>query len=231
VTDDELETLRKLRLGNLRTLFRARYGPVLPDDDQGREDIRELLLPISIGPNAGIKMPKAIELWAPWMDQREAEWLMDDINQTPIWDRRPSNKVLGDRQNVTNVERERLRIWTIAACDMTAEQALEWRKAKNRARMRKRRQLKGIKSRADYLAGCLSQTKPWIAAGFKNRRTWERRGKPIVATQVRDNASSSQHRLATLSKPNCPKELSSIHVSVSLEQQLIRWTVLPVMLI
>jgi hypothetical protein len=59
--------LRRLRLGNLRKLFRDRYGPIFPDDDAGRADLQELLLPISLGPHADIKMPNAIEVWAPWM--------------------------------------------------------------------------------------------------------------------------------------------------------------------
>ena len=64
--------LRRLRLGNLRKLFRHRYGPILPDDDAGRAELRELLLPISVSANADRKMPKTIELWAPWMGQQEA---------------------------------------------------------------------------------------------------------------------------------------------------------------
>jgi len=43
--DSHAEMLRRLRLGNLRTLFRHRYGPTLPDDDAGRAELRELLLP------------------------------------------------------------------------------------------------------------------------------------------------------------------------------------------
>jgi hypothetical protein len=47
---------RRLRLANLRKLFRDRNGPILPDDDAGREYLVELLLPISVGPHADIKM-------------------------------------------------------------------------------------------------------------------------------------------------------------------------------
>ena len=43
------ENVRRRRLGDLRRLFRYRYGPVLPDDDAGRADLHELLLPISLG--------------------------------------------------------------------------------------------------------------------------------------------------------------------------------------
>jgi hypothetical protein len=98
------ETLRRLRLGNLQKLFRHRYGPVLPDDDAGRDDLYELLLPISVGPHAEIKMPKAIEVWAPWMKQDEAEALIDRVNRTPIWDRKPDSAELGRRLRVTNAE-------------------------------------------------------------------------------------------------------------------------------
>src|SRR5215472_12033628 len=131
--------LRRLRLGNLRKLFRHRYGPTLPDDDAGREDLCELLLPISVSANADIKMPKAIEVWAPWMQQQEAIALIDDINRTPCRQRMPAAKLLGKRLCVTNAQRERLKLWTIAACDMSEEQAQEWRRAKNRERQRRLR--------------------------------------------------------------------------------------------
>jgi len=47
------EPLRKLRLGDLRKLLRDRNGPILPDDDAGRDYLHELLLPISLGPERG----------------------------------------------------------------------------------------------------------------------------------------------------------------------------------
>ena len=78
------ETIRRLRLRDMRNYLRCRYGHTLPDDDAGREDLRELLYPISVGPNAAIKMPKAIELWAPWMNTKEAAELIDDINRMSI---------------------------------------------------------------------------------------------------------------------------------------------------
>jgi hypothetical protein len=90
--DGRLEMIRRLRLGNLRRLFRNRYGPILPDDDAGREDLHEFLLPISVGPNADIKMPNAVEVWAPWMGRDETAQLIDRINLTPIWQRKPSPK-------------------------------------------------------------------------------------------------------------------------------------------
>src|SRR5262249_24792520 len=92
------ETLRRLRLGELRRLLRDRCGSVLPDDDAGREYLRELLLPISLGPYEAIRRPGAIQLWgptdrmrheieqgAPWMSEDEARELRLDINAMPPW--------------------------------------------------------------------------------------------------------------------------------------------------
>jgi hypothetical protein len=171
---DKSEILRRLRLGNLRSLFRDRYGPILPDDDAGREDLRELLLPISVGPNANLKMPKAIEVWAPWMQQDEAEALIEDINRTPIQRRKPNARELGERLRVTNAQRERLRLWTIAACDMSRDEAAEWRKAKERARKRRQRQSRGSKPQACSI----NRTKPWLAEGI-SRATWYRQRETI----------------------------------------------------
>src|SRR5207248_1473750 len=84
------EMIRRLRLANLRKLLRDRYGPVLPNDDAGREDLLELLLPISVGPHADIKMANAIEVWAPWMDKKEAEAIIDQINLMPLSQRKPT---------------------------------------------------------------------------------------------------------------------------------------------
>jgi hypothetical protein len=175
------ETIRRLRLGNLRTLFRNRYGAALPDDDAGREDMRELLLPVSISPNADIKMAKMIEVWAPWMDSAEAQQLIEQINCTPIYHRKPTAERLGLRQQVTNQERERLRIWTIAAHDMTAEERKEQRRAKAAARKRRQR---SRKPRAAYLAGSIARAKPWEKAGV-SRATWYRQNRETGVSTVK----------------------------------------------
>jgi hypothetical protein len=168
------EIIRRLRLGNLQKLLRDRNGPILPDDDAGREYLMELLLPISVGPNADVKMPNAIAVWAPWMAQKETGATIDQINLTPIYHRKPNARILGERLRVTNWERERLKLWTIAPCDMGGEKGMDWwRKHKKRQRMRELRRLRGQKTRAEYEANSLTRTKPWLALGI-SRRTWER---------------------------------------------------------
>jgi hypothetical protein len=172
--DNHSEMMRRLRLGDLRKLFRDRYGPTMPDDDAGREDLHELLLPISVGPHADIKMPNAIEVWAPWMQQEEADRLIDQVKRTPVWQRIPTARQLGDRLQLTNAERERLKLWTIAPYDLSPEQMVEQRKAKKRARMRRLRLLQDRQPRAEYEASSANHKKLWKIEGI-SRRQWYRR--------------------------------------------------------
>ncbi len=57
---------------------------------------------------------------------------------------------------------------------MTDKEIAEFRRAKDRDRQRRKRRKAGVKPRKVYLAGALSQSKPWEAEGI-SRRTWERR--------------------------------------------------------
>ena len=173
------ETIRRLRLRDMRNYLRCRYGNVLPNDDAGREDLRELLLPISVGPNPAIKMPKAIELWAPWMSPAEAGELIDAINLMPIWLRKPSARELGKRLRVTNQMRQLWRLWTIAPYDVTDEELAKQRKAKDRERKRRsrerQRQRQGRQTREQWLAGhSISRDKPWLLLGIKRRAYYKR---------------------------------------------------------
>jgi hypothetical protein len=211
------ERMRRLRLGDLRKLFADRCrGMILPDDDAGREYLRELLLPISIGPHEAIRstrcgvrlwgptdrMCREIELRAPWMEDDEAQEVLDEINLMPPWQRKPKARTLGERLRVVYGERQRLGLWTIGPCDMT-EKAMELlRKQKKRARMRALRQENGAKPQAESL----SQTKPWLAEGI-SRRTWERRR---VATSCQVNLTKASHELASASECIVSKEVSKV---------------------
>src|SRR5262245_41410049 len=103
ISHDEL--MRRLRYGDLRKLVRDRNGPILPDDDAGREYLFELLLPVSLGPHADIKMKNIVEVWCPWMDKKEAGAIIDRIKQMPIWDRKPNAWALGERMRLIYPER------------------------------------------------------------------------------------------------------------------------------
>ena len=104
------EMIRRQRLGDLRRLFRHRYGPVLPDDDAGSQDLIELLKPISLGRHPATRMRHEIELVAPWA----GESIIDEVSRLPIYERKPKAEPLVQCLRVTNAEREALRLWTIA---------------------------------------------------------------------------------------------------------------------
>jgi hypothetical protein len=198
--------MRRLRLGDLRKLFADRCrGRLLPDDDAGREYLKDLLLPISLGPNEAVKrsrtieiwgptdrMRREIELWAPWMSEDDTEELLDDIKLTPEWQRKPMARTLGERLQVTYAERARLQLRTIGPCDMTEAAMALIRKQKKRQRNR----LRYAQSRAVYLAASLSQTKPWEQEGI-SRRTWERRR---VVSQSQVNLTKTELLLASKEK-------------------------------
>jgi hypothetical protein len=195
------ETIRRLRLRDMRNYLRCRYGHTLPDDDAGREDLRELLYPISVGPNAAIKMPKAIEIWAPWMNTKEAAELIDDINRMSIWLRKPSARELGKRLRVTNQMRQQWRLWTVAPYDMTDDELAEQRRAKDRERKRRyrqrRRQQQGQQTRAQWLAAhSISRDKPWLVLGIKRRAYYKRLKKygSVDGAQVASVMKLKQHR-------------------------------------
>lgn len=194
------EMMRRLRLRDLRRLLHDRCGPVLPDDDAGREYLHELLLPISVGPSAELKMPKAIELWAPWMQQNEAVELIDRLNRMPLRERKPKPRQLGERLCLTNAERERLKLWSIAPYDMTDQQLAEQRKAKARVRVRRNRQSRGAKPRARWLAdNSKSRLKSWQAERI-SRAQWYRRQRETgpFAVQAADETGPFAIKLSIL---------------------------------
>jgi len=192
------EMIRRLRLANLRKLLRERCGHTLPDDDAGREYLFELLLPISVGPHADIKMPNAIEVWAPWMQKDEATQIIDHINRMPIWERKPKARELGERLRVINPERERLKLWTIAPCDMSQKGMTWWRKHKDKARKRRLRQLSGAKSQTTST----SRSKPWTQLGI-SRASWYRR-RETTSSEVK--LTSTEDKLVSLEKRQVSKE-------------------------
>ena len=179
----KLETLRCLLVGNLLKLFRHRYGPTLPDDDAGRDDLRPLLYVCSLARfDPEMKMRNQIETVARWMRAAEAKEMIEYEMHLTVGGRRLSAKQIGERVNLKNADRERLKLWQIAVVDMTAEQIVEQKKAKDRARKRKRSK----RTRAEYLAASLTTSKPWEANGI-SRRTWERRRRVAGMSALRVN--------------------------------------------
>ena len=171
------ETIRRLRLGDVKRVLRSRYGVVLPDDDVGRADLIELLI-LSADKN----FANVIEVWAPWLATIDAEFGHGPCRQHA---RLSAPTIAGSSRpaglRLTHDERERLGTWQIAACDVTAEERIELRKAKERARSWARRRKQGV-SREEYIAAH-TKRKPWVGEGI-SRRTWYNRRKAKAVASV-----------------------------------------------
>jgi hypothetical protein len=104
---------------------------------------------------------------------------MDRIDA--ILEKNPARRIKADTLakylHISDAERTALKITTIGAHDVPKAERQKRRKEKRRLADKARRRALGAK--AHELSIC--QTKPWIAAGFRCRRTWERHGKPVAA--------------------------------------------------
>jgi hypothetical protein len=167
-----------LRRAELNRLFVHRHGGhVLPDDDAGREDAFIMAHHLAQDPHplARTRVYSWLEQAAPWQTEAELEELIDHAMSRKLkW----TADRLAKRLNVTTAQREKLRLRTIGAADMSkAERTAQQRKRKqerDRERRRAERRAQGTKPRAAYEATSTSRTRPWVALNI-SRRTWYRR--------------------------------------------------------
>ena len=97
---------------------------------------------------------------------------------------------LGDNLELHDIDRMELDIRTIEAFDVTPEQREADNLRKDRERNDKNRRDAGVQTRDEYLAKCKSRTKPWLAAGFNCRSTWERHQKKAKEEDCRNSNPS-----------------------------------------
>src|SRR5712671_3558452 len=79
----------------------------------------------------------------------------------------------------------------------------EERQRADRERKRRQRREQGMKTRAEYLAGALSVTRPWKAEGI-SRSTWYRRhaeGPDLTASALDAHAEAIHRRLMGADRP------------------------------
>lgn len=92
---------------------------------------------------------------------------------------------LASKFEVTDKQRDRLKLRTIGAFDVSKKARKRRRKEKARARLERLRRAKGAIPRAMYIANSLTKSKPWRAEGI-DRATWyRRRKKDATSTQMR----------------------------------------------
>ena len=129
--------LAALRVMELKRLIRFRWGPTLPDDDAGRDDLWLVLQHQAALLNSRQRMLKFTEVFAPWLDVRERDEIFDEILRHPP--AMYSADALGTRLRLRDIDRSALGIKTIGAIDCNKEQREARRKLKKRERERERR--------------------------------------------------------------------------------------------
>lgn len=172
-------SMASLRLRELHRLFAARYGPTLPDDDAGRDDIEIVAHHLAWLPgNTRTRIDSWIALYAPWMGIDERGMLIDRVTTgRKRWSADELARLLG----LTMKERTKLAIRTIGAIDMSKRERIKLRKERNRFATNARRRAQGVRTRKEYLANAASRLEPWKAEGM-SERTWYRRQTAEKAT-------------------------------------------------
>jgi hypothetical protein len=167
----------------LNRIYRSRHRRgVLPDNEEGKKAIEYLATTMRTARYSVATRLDRLNEHAPWLNDSQIEMLLysgHGIVTNAKGKCRPlpdiiSGSYLGQHLEVENEERERLKAWWIKPCDMSDEEFEAYKCEKRRKRESNRRRKNGAKSHADSD----SRTKPWIDAGFKSRRTWQRHGKP-----------------------------------------------------
>jgi hypothetical protein len=171
---DKSEILRRVYLGDLRSVQKHRYGYEFPEgDDFAIWHIQLMLKLHALHPTHGPEHMKHFqEVAAPWMPKEDIDLYIHDYSRLdPRYLRPWQNKVeLKERIWLTNTEREQCKAWRIPPYDMTDAQLEQQRKDKKRARNARRSK----KPRPNYLMESISRKKPWEAEGV-SRATWYRK--------------------------------------------------------
>jgi hypothetical protein len=167
------EVIRKLILGDVRTITWDRYGRIIPDDDAGEPDLKVLMRLHALHPTHGAQQVRnLLEDRAPWMTEDEKQMMISDhTGLDPRYLRIPE---LREMIQLSLADRERLGIKMVRPIDLTDEEFAQYQKDRKNAKRRARRLKAGMKPRDHYESNSISQMRPWELAGF-SRATWYRR--------------------------------------------------------
>jgi hypothetical protein len=126
-----------IRVNEIMRLFRSRWGPMLPDDDAGRDILWLVLQHLASLRSARQRMLNFAEVFSPWLKDRERERLFDEVLRNPP--QMYSADELGVRLGLRDIDRTALGIKTIGAIDCNKEQREARRRLEKRDRERERR--------------------------------------------------------------------------------------------
>ena len=176
-----------LRLREIERIICLRYQGILPDSNeavvflvQAAKLLRHNLAKKGRQPT-GQHILDHLHIWAyRWAHFTPSERLENAVDAAM---RRPGLEKaahLGRILKLKDVERTFLKITQARACDVSEEQRRaikgKHKRERDKNRQAQLRRKAGLKLRADYLAACKTQTRPWEKLGV-SRRTWERRRK------------------------------------------------------
>lgn len=169
-----------IRVAELERILTDRYGPTLPDDDAGAEDAFLMANHLAqCSGNPENRMRDWFTRRCPWLGISQQTVLIAKIVDRPLnW----RADTIARRLNLTEADRERLRITTIGAVDMTKENRALVRKQRKRDAAEARRRATGIPTIAERRAKSDRRGKPWLEMNI-SERTWYRLRK-IAAGKV-----------------------------------------------
>lgn len=159
-----------LRIADLSTLFRSRYGVRLPDDDAGRDDIRLAVDHLAALAHPAKAITRWLETWAPWLTLAEQRQIVSGgIANQRHW----KADALAWRLRLTREERTMLGITTIGAIDHAKAARTKRRRERDKERKAAKRKAAGAVPRGQYESASIEKSKPWLALKI-SRRTWYR---------------------------------------------------------
>jgi hypothetical protein len=128
---DNANLMGRKRLRDLGRFFHHRYGGLtLPDDDSGRADLAVALDHIVRRSDGALFLRKWVGSWAAWISDLELEKMVSTAGLT--W----TATALGTHLRLTDDERTKLKITTIAPRDLTDAEWEKIRKSRKRQRDR-----------------------------------------------------------------------------------------------
>ncbi|PBB77890.1 hypothetical protein CK218_27695 [Mesorhizobium sp. WSM3879] len=166
-------SIQLLRLREVEKVIKDRHGGMIPDpeDTDDRETCLNYVKAAAFSPSAQ-DMFNWCRKWAPWVLDAE---LTDILAQASRHSRMMTADGVAGLLAVTMAERDRLRLKTIGACDISKEEranlAKERKRDRDRSKKAEGRKARGCKDRESYEAESAEHLEPWNAEGI-SRRTW-----------------------------------------------------------
>ena len=191
-------TITTLRTSELERFYRDSFGGRFPASSEGIK-----ALTILAAHHLRRNTPEMVAGWlgsiAPWLRQY-AGYASDVLTKARALPQRYTAAALGELIGLTIETRRRLRIRTIRAVGQTDASMVQDRRGRDRERKAMERRAAGCRTREEWLANCLTQTRPWERFGI-SRRTWERRGKPMPQSPVASPSAINKDKIFTLERP------------------------------